>query len=83
MNTEIISEIFNILQEKRISPSYSVPFCLRLYGKKLNEISKAAGVTRGMFYQVLAGKRRPNERIKRELLALGIVPWKDKTVNEH
>jgi hypothetical protein len=77
MNTKIISDIFNILQEKRIPLRHSVPFCLRLQGKKLSEISKAAGVTRGMLYQILAGKRRPNKRIRKELEISGINPWKE------
>lgn len=75
MNTKIISEIFNILKEKGVPPSCSVPFCLRLHKEKLNEISKRAGVTRGFLYQALAGKRNPNERIKKELEVLGINPF--------
>jgi len=75
MDTRKISNIFDYLNHQRVSPVYSVPFCLRLHGKKLNEISKTAGVTRGFFYQALVGKRNPNERMKRELEALGINPW--------
>ena len=75
MNTTVIPDIFNILKEKEVPPVYSVPFCLRLLGEQINGISKRAGVTRGFFYQVLAGKRKPNERMKKELEALGINPW--------
>lgn len=75
MNTTIIPDIFNILKEKEVPPVCSVPFCLRLLGEQINQISKRAGVTRGFFYQALAGKRKPNERIKKELEALGINPW--------
>ncbi|MFH1642786.1 MAG: hypothetical protein ABIC04_07875 [Nanoarchaeota archaeon] len=75
MNTREIKDIFNILINKQVPPYHSVSFCLKLYGKQLNEISKDAGVTRGFFYQALAGKRKPNERMKKELDALGINPW--------
>ena len=75
MNTMVISDIFNILKEKEVPPVYGVPFCLRLLGEQINEISKRAGVTRGFFYQALAGKRKPNKKIKKELEALGINPW--------
>jgi len=75
MNTSAITDIFRTLEKKEVPPSYSVPFCLRLYGKQINEISKRAGVTRGFFYQALVGKRNPNKRMKKELETLGINPW--------
>lgn len=75
MNTTKISSILDYLNYHSISPAYSVPFCLRLLGEQVNDISKRAGVTRGFFYQALAGKRKPNERIKKELNELGINPW--------
>lgn len=74
MNTRI-KNIFEFLTEQEIDPIYSVPFCLRLYGKKINEISESSGVTRNFFYKVLSGDRKPNEKIKEQLEALGINPW--------
>ncbi len=82
MNTNKIATIFKFLSLKGIKPIHSVPFCLRLSGKQISEVAKACKVTRSMFYKVLAGERKSNERIKRELLALGIDPWKDVIINE-
>lgn len=76
MNTNRISSIFQYLTAEGIKPIHSVPFCLRLAGKRNSELAKAAGVTRNMFYKVLTGERKPNEGIKRELETLGINPWK-------
>ena len=42
----------------------------------MNDLYKSAGVSRSFLYQVLAGKRKPNDAIKRELNELGINPWK-------
>jgi len=36
------------------------------------------GVSRSLLYQVLAGNRKPNERIKQRLNELGINPWENK-----
>jgi len=75
MNTIQITNIFDYLNYKKISPVYSVPFCLRLLGKQINEVSKESGVSRIFFYKVLAGQRKPNEKIKQKLEELGINPW--------
>jgi len=75
MSTNKIANIFDYLQYKEISLVHSIPFCLRLFGEQINDISKRAGVTRGYFYKVLAGERNPNAGIKQELKVLGINPW--------
>lgn len=76
MNTRKTSNIFNYLNTQDIPPILSISFCLRLMGIKMNDLYKSAGVSRSFLYQVLAGKRKPNDAIKRELNELGINPWK-------
>jgi len=75
MDTRKISNIFDYLNTQDIPLVLSVSFCLRLMGVKVNDLYKSAGVSRSLLYQVLAGKRKPNETIKRELNNLGINPW--------
>ena len=76
MSTRKTSDIFNYLNNKNIPPVISVPFCLRLLGVKINDLYKSMGISRSFLYQVLAGKRKPNDAIERELNELGINPWK-------
>ena len=78
MITSKTSDIFRYLNTQDIPPVRSVPFCLRLLGIKTNDLYRSMGVSRSLLYQVLAGKRKPNEAIKRELDKLGINPWKNK-----
>jgi len=75
MNTSKTSDIFDYLNTQEIPPVISVPFCLRLLGIKTNDLYKSMGVSRSLLYQVLAGNRKPNERIKQRLEELGINPW--------
>jgi len=75
MNTNKISNIFTFLASQNIRPIHSVPFCLRLLGKRNSALAKAAGITRNMFYKILAGERTPNENVKQSLKVLGINPW--------
>ena len=75
MNTSKTSNIFNYLNTQDIPPVISVPFCLRLLGVKTNDLHKSMGVSRSLLYQVLAGNRKPNEKIKQKLEELGINPW--------
>lgn len=75
MNTSKTTDIFSYLNAQDIPPTISVPFCLRLLGVKNNDLYKSMGVSRSLLYQVLAGKRKPNEAIKRELDKLGLNPW--------
>ena len=76
MDTSKTSDIFSYLNTQDIPPVISVPFCLRLLGIKTNALYKSMGVSRSFLYQVLAGKRKPNEAIIKELNKLGINPWK-------
>ena len=78
MNTRKTSDIFDYLNNQDIPPILNISFCLRLMGVKMNDLYKSAGVSRSFLYQVLAGKRKPNDAIKRELSELGINPWEDK-----
>ena len=80
MNTSKTSTIFSYLNTQDIPPILSVSFCLRLMGVKMNDLYKSAGVSRSFLYQVLAGKRKPNEAIKLKLEELGINPWKDRDI---
>ena len=81
MNTRKTSNIFNYLSAQDIPPILSVSFCLRLLDIKMNDLYKSAGVSRSFLYQVLAGKRKPNEAIKRKLDELGLNPWeKQRTI---
>ena len=75
INEHGILNILDYLNYQKVSPVYSVLFCLRLLGKQVNEISKESGVSRVYFYKVLAGQRKPNERIKEKPEELGITPW--------
>ena len=75
MNTSKTSDILNYLNTQNIPPVISVPFCLRLLGVKNNDLYKSMGVSRSLLYQVLAGNRKPNEKIKQRLDELGINPW--------
>jgi len=72
MNTREIANIFDYLNYKRISLEHSVPFCLRLLNKQINEIAEQAGVSRGYFYKSLTGARKINKGIRQELEKLGI-----------
>ena len=74
MDTRIIN-IFNFLNKQRVPLLYSVPLCLKLKGTQINKVSESAGITRNMFYKILAGERSPNENVKKELNKLGIIPW--------
>lgn len=78
MNTSKTSDIFKYLNNQEIPPILSISFCLRLMGVRMNDLYKSAGVSRSLLYQVLAGNRKPNERIKQRLEELGINPWKNK-----
>ena len=75
MNTEKIPSIFQFLNKQEVKPVHSVPFCLRLYGKKVSEIAEDCNVTRDFFYKVLVGERKPNPKIIAALETLGINPW--------
>ena len=80
MNTRKTSNIFDYLNAQNIPPTLSISFCLRLMGIKMNDLYKTAGVSRSFLYQVLAGKRKPNEAIKLKLDELGINPWGNKEI---
>lgn len=80
MNTRKTSNIFDYLNTQDIPPVLSISFCLRLMGVRMNDLYKSAGVSRSFLYQVLAGKRKPNEAIMKELNELGLNPWKDKKI---
>ena len=81
MSTRKTSNIFNYLNAQDIPPILSVSFCLRLMGIKINDLYKSAGGSRSFLYQVLAGKRKPNDAIKLKLDELGINPWKDQDIS--
>lgn len=78
MNTSKTSDIFNYLNNQEIPPILSISFCLRLMGVRMNDLYKSAGVSRSFLYQALAGKRKPNEAIKKKLDELRINPWENK-----
>lgn len=78
MNTSKTSDIFSYLNKQDVPPILSISFCLRLMGIKMNDLYKSAGVSRSLLYQVLAGNRKPNDRIKQKLDELGINPWGSK-----
>ena len=80
MNTSKTSGIFNYLNNQDIPPILSISFCLRLMGVRMNDLYKSAGVSRSFLYQVLAGKRKPNEAIKKELDELGLNPWSTRNL---
>lgn len=80
MKTSNVGEIFEFLQFKKVAIVYSVPFCLKLAGIQISDLAMYCGVSRTFFHQVLAGKRRPNERIRKGLGGLGIHPWEGKTL---
>ena len=77
MNTNKISQIFNSLISEGIEPRHVVPFCLRLHGKCLKDVSRSLGVSRGYLYKALAGERKANKSLIQELDRLGINPWQD------
>jgi len=74
-NTKKIIRIFNFLNKQSVPLLYSIPLCLKLMGVQMKELSKTIGITRDMFYKIIAGERTPNEKFKEELNALGINPW--------